>query len=202
MPAGSILPVAIHKNKLYFLFGKENPMENSAKGFSDFGGGIDGNETPFQAALRECSEELTGFLGTPKDIQKYIKQNGGVYKFEANADDPKHKYTIHIIHIEFDPMLPIYYNNTHSFLWNRMDKYVLNDSKLFEKIEIDWFNESDLKKRMSEYRPFYREMVKGLIDQLPQIRTFIKKCNKKRRNTNSYHMKSANYTRKHRLLGG
>ena len=37
MVAGSILPVSFNdKNQLCFLFGKENPMEDSAKGFSDF----------------------------------------------------------------------------------------------------------------------------------------------------------------------
>ena len=61
MVAGSILPVAIHKNQLYFLFGKENPMEDSAKGWSDFGGKMENGETPYTAALREGSEELTGF---------------------------------------------------------------------------------------------------------------------------------------------
>lgn len=35
MVAGSILPITLHEGKLYFLFGKENPMEDSAKGFSD-----------------------------------------------------------------------------------------------------------------------------------------------------------------------
>ena len=57
MVAGSILPVALHKNKLHFLFGKENPMEDSAKGFSDFGGRADGNETPYDAAMREGGED-------------------------------------------------------------------------------------------------------------------------------------------------
>jgi len=42
MVGSSILPVAIHNRNLYFLFGKENLLEYSAKGFSDFGGG---NET-------------------------------------------------------------------------------------------------------------------------------------------------------------
>ena len=38
MVAGSILPIALNeKGELCFLFGKENPMEDSAKGFSDFG---------------------------------------------------------------------------------------------------------------------------------------------------------------------
>ena len=45
MVAGSILPVAMENGKLYFLFGKENPMENSAKGFSDFGGRIEKNDS-------------------------------------------------------------------------------------------------------------------------------------------------------------
>ena len=67
MVAGSILPVALHKGKLHFLFGKENPMEDSAKGFSDFGGRVDAGETPFTAALREGSEELTGFLVIKKN---------------------------------------------------------------------------------------------------------------------------------------
>ena len=53
MVAGSILPVTIHNNELFFLFGKENPMENSAKGWSDFGGRVDAGETPYTAALRE-----------------------------------------------------------------------------------------------------------------------------------------------------
>ena len=46
MVAGSILPVCIYKNKLYFLFGKENNNEKDAKGWSDFGGGCESNETP------------------------------------------------------------------------------------------------------------------------------------------------------------
>jgi len=69
MVAGSILPVTIHNNKLYFLFGKENPMEDSAKGWSDFGGGVENGETPFSTAMREGGEELTGFLGDGKNVK-------------------------------------------------------------------------------------------------------------------------------------
>ena len=56
MGAG-ILPTTIHKNKLYFLFGKENKFEDSAEGFSDFGGGTDNNEDYLQTAVREGGEE-------------------------------------------------------------------------------------------------------------------------------------------------
>ena len=53
MVAGAILPVCIYKNKLFFLFGKENKKETSAKGWSDFGGGCEHHETPYQTAIRE-----------------------------------------------------------------------------------------------------------------------------------------------------
>ena len=63
MVAASILPVALHKGKIYFLFGKENEMEDSAPGFSDFGGRVENSESIMETALREGSEELCGFLG-------------------------------------------------------------------------------------------------------------------------------------------
>ena len=44
MTGSSILPVSIHNEKIYFLFGKETELEQSAKGFSDFGGGIEKGE--------------------------------------------------------------------------------------------------------------------------------------------------------------
>lgn len=72
MGAG-ILPTTIHNNKLYFLFGKENKYEDSAPGFSDFGGGTDSNESLFDTAVREAGEELTGFLGNDTDIKKMLK---------------------------------------------------------------------------------------------------------------------------------
>ena len=47
-------------------------MEDSAKGWSDFGGKMEMGETPYKAALREGSEELTGFLGNDNDIKRYL----------------------------------------------------------------------------------------------------------------------------------
>jgi 8-oxo-dGTP pyrophosphatase MutT (NUDIX family) len=174
MVAGSILPVTIYKNQLCFLFGKENSMEDSAKGWSDFGGGVDKGESPFQTALREGGEELTGFLGDHKQIQKLIRKGGGVYKITHND------YHVHIFYIDYDKNLPLYYNQNHKFLWERMDKKVLNDSKLFEKIEIDWFTLHQLKTRKQEFRKFYQEIVDSFLDQSSQIRKFIdKKKNRK-----------------------
>jgi len=172
MVAGSILPVSIHNNKLYFLFGKENPMEDSQKGWSDFGGGVETGETPFKTAMREGCEELTGFLGDAKNIQKMVKAGGGVYKIVHD------NYHIHMFFMEHDENLPKYYNQNHSFLWKKMDKKLLNDTKLFEKIEIGWFSEDDMKKRRSQFRGFYQEKVDTILKDIENIRKFIGKNSK------------------------
>ena len=167
MVAGSILPVTIHNNKLYFLFGKENPMEDSAKGWSDFGGGVEANETPYSTAMREGGEELTGFLGDGKEIKKLIHKNGGIYKIQHND------YHVHIFFLEYDENLPKYYNHNHRFLWERMDKNVLSKTKLFEKIEINWFSIEDMKTRKGEFRKFYQEIVDKFIEDSENIYRFI-----------------------------
>jgi len=170
MVAGSILPVSIHDNKLYFLFGKENPLEDSAKGWSDFGGGLEKGETPFQTALREGGEELTGFLGNGKQLAKHIKKHGGTYHIENN------KYHSHLFFFPYDENLVKYYNQNHTFLWERMDHHLLKKTKLFEKIEIGWFSIDDMKRRKSEFRSFYQTLVDMIIMEEPKIRSFIDKC--------------------------
>jgi len=184
MPGSSILPVAFHNNKLYFLFGKENSLEESAPGFSDFGGGIEKGETPFDTAIREGSEELTGFLGTPSQIKKHIDKMGGTYAFtHTNAKNSSQNYTVHVVKYHYDPVLPMYYNNNHRFLWDRMNRKFLKSTKLFEKIEIEWFCEDELRSRMSEYRPFYREVVSTLLQKIPEIKEFLNKSHKRRDRT-------------------
>jgi hypothetical protein len=80
---------------------------------------MNNNETPYKAALREGSEELTGFLGDKNTINKLIRKNGGYYKIEHN------NYHVHLFFLEYDENLPKYYNQNHHFLWNKMDKNVL-----------------------------------------------------------------------------
>ena len=167
MVAASILPVAFHKGKLYFLFGKENEMEDSAKGFSDFGGGVESGESIMQTALREGSEELSGFLGDSKAIQKLMK--GGFYTLSHG------EYHIHIFSMRYDENLPLYFTNHHRFVWQRMNKDVLNDSKFFEKQEIRWFSVDDMRKQKKVFRKFYQEMVDDILREIPEITAFIKK---------------------------
>lgn len=84
--------------------------------------------------------------------------------------------------MEYDEKLPIYYNQNHKFLWERMDKKILNDSKLFEKIEIGWFSTDDMRKRKVEFRKFYQEIVDLFLNDIDNIRKFLeKKTNRKTR---------------------
>jgi hypothetical protein len=69
-----------------------------------------------------------------------------------------------------------------------MDHKTLSDTKIFEKIEIKWFNEKDLQKSRHLFRPFYRTIIDRICDELESIRRFLQKKkiygNKTRKNMN------------------
>jgi hypothetical protein len=174
MTGSSILPVSIHNGKIFFLFGKETELEKSAKGFSDFGGGIEKGESIYDTAMREGAEELTGFLGNSDEIRNYIKTHGGIYPINY-----KNQYYTHIFVIDYDENLPKYYNQNHHFLWNRMDKRELQKTKLFEKIEIKWFSTQEMKTKIKEFRSFYQDIVTQILREIPNIKKFIIKSKSK-----------------------
>jgi 8-oxo-dGTP pyrophosphatase MutT (NUDIX family) len=168
MVGSSILPVTFHKNKLYFLFGKETPLETSAPGWSDFGGGMEPGESKEETALREGGEELTGFLGNPEQLKRRIASHGGMYHINY-----KDQYHVHVIYIPYDENLPKYYNLNHQFLWERMNQSFLKKTKLFEKIEIQWFSEKATLQRRTEFRPFYQNIVDVILKETKNIRKYF-----------------------------
>jgi len=172
MGAG-ILPTTIIKGKVYLLFGKENQYEDSAPGYSDFGGGMDGNETMLQAAIREGGEELTGFLGTDKEVKRLVKRT-------YNIDSDDKQYRTHIFRMEYDPMLERYYNNNQRFIQKRLDKEIIKKVKIFEKAEIHWFCIDDLPKYRQKFRHFYREVVDKIYAERREIAVFIKNTKTKK----------------------
>ena len=97
---GGILPVAYHKGKIKFLFSREALHGDEEPGkWSDFGGGKEGRETPYQTAVREGWEESSGFLGSKQDIRNLIRKH-------KLARIVYSKYTIYIVEIPFDTNLP------------------------------------------------------------------------------------------------
>ena len=170
----SILPVTIYKGKLYFLFGKERTIDENP-GWSDFGGGTDANESYIQTAIREGGEELTGFLGSDSDIKKLLTKYG-TFDIDYKSDGYG-IYRVHIFPMEYDPMLPFYYNNNQRFLQKRLNPKIIKDSKIFEKQEIRWIcvNEIIKMKQKKEFRSFYQNIVELILAKKSEIDSFIKK---------------------------
>jgi hypothetical protein len=167
MVGSSVLPIAFHKNKLYFLFGKENAY-NDTPGWADFGGGVESGESVYKTAMREGGEELSGFLGDAKQIEELIKRNGGIYKINHND-----KYHIHVFKMNYDNELPNYYNRSHDFLWKNMDDNNKH-SVYFEKIEIGWMTVQDIKNNRNIFRNFFREIIDHILEEVPNITRFFK----------------------------
>lgn len=193
MGAG-ILPTALYKGKLYFLFGKENKYEDSAPGFSDFGGGTDNSETYIQTAIREAGEELTGFLGSDKDIKKMLQKHG-TYNIDYKSGNHS-TYRMHIFPMVYDALLPFYYNNNQRFLQKRLDPKIIQNSKIFEKEEIRWVCVDDLTKMRSQFRYYFQNIVDMILREKKQINSFIKKSINLRKSKKQNTKKNKNKTLK------
>jgi len=170
MGAG-VLPTTIKNNTLYFLFGKENEHDDTP-GWSDFAGGQDGNESYMKTAIREGTEELTGFLGSETDLKKMLMRHG-TYNIDLNE-----RYRTHIFPMEYEPLLPLYYNNNQRFLQKRISEkdlqWIIKKYKTMEKAEIQWISVDDLQRKKKYFRPFYQEMVDLIFEQREKIDVFIK----------------------------
>jgi 8-oxo-dGTP pyrophosphatase MutT (NUDIX family) len=175
MGAG-ILPSTIHNGKLYFLFGKEGKYEDSAPGFSDFGGGTDNKESYFETAIREAGEELTGFLGNDANIRKMLNKYG-TYNIDYTADGHK-MYRMHIFPFPYNEWLPHYYNNNQRFLQKRLPAKVFKTTKIFEKAEIRWICVDDLAKMRPQFRSYFQNIIDMMLHQQESIKKFIN-CGRK-----------------------
>ncbi len=193
MGAG-ILPTTIHNGKLYFLFGKEGKYEDSAPGFSDFGGGTDNSESFLETAVREAGEEFTGFLGNDADIRKMLRTHG-TYTIDHKSDGHK-TYRMHIFPFEYNHWLPHYYNNNQRFLQKRLPPNVFKTTKIFEKAEIRWVCVDDLKKMRPQFRSYFQNIVDMMLNQKEGIHKFIMKGSKHKKTLKPKVRK--NGTRKHR----
>jgi len=168
---GSILPITLHKGKIYFLFGKERDIDENP-GWSDFGGGTDKGETFINTAIREGQEELTGFLGTTNDIKKMLNKYG-TYNIDFKSEGYD-TYRCHIFPMKYDELLPYYYNNNQQFLQQKLDPNIIKDSKIFEKTQIKWFSFDEIKKNRSKFRSFYRNVVDLILGNRLEIVKFVR----------------------------
>jgi 8-oxo-dGTP pyrophosphatase MutT (NUDIX family) len=193
-----VLPTTIHKGKLYLLFGKENEYEDFQDGYSDFGGGTDNNESFLETAVREGTEEITGFLGSFEDVRKMLKKHG---TFNIDYSSETHStYRTHIFPMEYDEQLPFYYNNNQRFLQKKLDPKVIRESKIFEKQEIRWICADDLMKMRPKFRKFYQNIVTTIYEKKDDIYKFIKRSLSKNKGKQTRKQKArASKTRKQKV---
>lgn len=176
MGAG-ILPATIHNGKLYFLFGKEGKYEDTAPGFSDFGGGTDNSESFMSTAIRESGEEFTGFLGNSNEIRKMLTKHG-TYNIDHKSEN-HNTYRTHIFPFEYNHWLPHYYNNNQRFLQKHLAPKIFKTTKIFEKAEIRWVCVDDLKKMRQDFRFWFVDTVDKMYEQQDDIKNFVMKGLKK-----------------------
>ena len=164
---GGILPVAIKNNNVYFLFGKENELDDTP-GWADFGGGKEEGESYLDTALREGSEEINGFLGSAEKLRSVVKKNKiAIIKFK--------EYTTYIFKMDYDEKLPLYYKNNYEF-FSRYLPHVKHkkDNGLLEKAKIRWFSFDELRKEKNEFRSFYQNIVDLILKEEKQINQKMK----------------------------
>jgi hypothetical protein len=169
MTGAGILPVAIHKKKLYFLFGRENKY-NDTPGWSDFGGGVESGETILETNLREIEEESCGFI-SKEEIIESIHLNGSIsYTMFSNGK----KYVTTIVKIPYDEKLPIYFNKCRSTIEKHVSPKIIKTNVIFEKDKLKWFTLEEMYNDVHIFRHFYQSMIQKLIQNYKEIERFAK----------------------------
>jgi 8-oxo-dGTP pyrophosphatase MutT (NUDIX family) len=191
---GGILPVAIKNDKVYFLFGKENELDDTP-GWADFGGGHEAGETHFDTALREGSEEINGFLGSAEQLRKRVKKNKiTTIKFK--------EYTTYVFKMDFDENLPTYYKNNYEF-FSRYLPHVKHktDNGLLEKEKIRWFSYDELKKEKKSFRSFYQNIVDLIIKEEKHVSNKMRRhyTTKKNKDKIKKHMRNTRKNTKRKI---
>lgn len=171
MGAG-ILPTTIYNNKLFFLFGKENKFADTP-GWSDFGGGTEKGESFLMTASREGGEEMTGFLGSSKEIKGLLTKKG-TYNIDINNGGKI--YRMHLLPMKYCEKLPYYYNNNQKFLQNNLDENIVKNTKIFEKAEIKWIPVDALSKNKTTFRNYFQNVITILLEQQDKIKHFMERA--------------------------
>jgi len=171
MVGSGVILVALHNNKVYYLFGKEGSMEQDKKcHWGDFGGGSKHGEDLLDTTTREGAEELNGFFGSKADFEKYILKN----KIDEVAYDKRYTY---LVKAEYDEKLPFYFNNNYKFIYEYLKGHVEHPTNgLFEKSEIKWFTVEDLKRERNIFRDYFRNIIDIIIYNHPKTLSKMKRA--------------------------
>lgn len=157
MGAG-VLPFAIHKGHIYFLFSREYINANVDPGlWSDFGGKEEKNETVKETAIRECYEESNGFMGSKHNIKRLINN--------SLTDISIDYYKTYLVNIDYDKDLPDKFRK--DFLNTKKNKpEIIYKNGLYEKDMVKWMQYKDLSKNMHIFRPWYKNVIRFILHKM------------------------------------
>jgi len=167
MTGAGILPIAVHRNKVYFLFGRENKY-NDTPGWSDFGGGIEPGESLIDTNLREIEEETCGFIQRDEIIQSIRRYGSLTFTISTNG----RKYTTTIVRIPYDEKLPFYYNKNRLTIEKYVNPKIIKSNVIFEKDQLAWATMEDFGR--IPFRLFYQKMIQILIENRKKIDHFVR----------------------------
>ena len=155
---GGILPVAIYKGEVYFLFGRESRhINHKASGlWSDFGGAPEMKENRMETAAREGWEETEGVLGSQEHI-KFMVENRCIKRFNMK------NYTSFVIPIYYTKSIIAKHKKIYEDAWKNTPELVLEENGIYEKDRMKWFTIEELEKNIKKFRPWYRTIVKKII---------------------------------------
>lgn len=154
---GGILPIAIHKNKIYCLFAREYIYAKHNAGlWSDFGGSKHKGETGKQTALREGFEESNGLFGTKSDVKKLLD------KKLIDIINVRDEYLCCLVLIDYDKELETKFRKDFLKMKKENPKKIDKDG-LYEKDMVRWIELDKLEDFYKCLKKNFKSVVKKLM---------------------------------------
>tara|TARA_B100001559_G_scaffold320635_1_gene333484 strand:- start:1769 stop:2278 length:510 start_codon:yes stop_codon:yes gene_type:complete len=152
-----ILPFARHKGSIYLFLGRENKEGGSSAAgkWSDFGGSKEGNESEFETALREGSEELSGIFGDMDNLSSLVNKTNIIIKTKT--------FYTYLMEVNYDPTKPIQLKTIYNDALENTPELVHTHNGLYEKDRGIWLDIEKAEEFRPELRRWYNYMMTKII---------------------------------------
>ena len=157
---GGILPIAKKNDEYYVLLARESvdvKWRDSGK-WSDFGGSKENNETEYQTAIREGTEETCGLYGGTNNI-KYMIDNNTIDIIKL------HNYSTYLIEVKYNSMIPYRFNKIYRNALKNKPNLVYERNGLYEKDKIRWVSVNELNSFLKHSRFWFKPILKKVYNK-------------------------------------
>ena len=152
-----ILPFARHNGSIYLFLGRENVEGGSSAAgkWSDFGGSKEGNESEFETALREGSEELSGIFGDIDNLYSLVNKTNIIIKTKT--------FYTYLMEVNYDPVKPDELKTIYNDALENTPELVHIHNGLYEKDRGIWLNLKDVEPFRPELRRWYHSIINKIV---------------------------------------